>query len=121
MATNFIGGSVLRLEDPTLIRGRGRFAADINFPHQLHIRVVRSTRAHGKNLSIDTSLALAHPGVMAVWTSADVRKANWRVHLKPDDALSEPRRKGVNEWYDNSLLTRLNDKATGCIIIIMQR
>ena len=73
MATNFIGGSVLRLEDPPLIRGRGRFAADINFPHQLHMRVVRSTRAHGKILSIDTGLALAHPGVMAVWTSADVR------------------------------------------------
>src|SRR5215831_18474290 len=72
MATNFIGSSVLRLEDPTLIRGRGRFAADINFPHQLHMRVVRSTRAHGKILSIDTSLALAHPGVIAVWTSADV-------------------------------------------------
>jgi hypothetical protein len=41
--------------------------------------------------------------------------------LKPDDALSEPRRKAVNEWYDNTLLSRLNDKATGCIIIIMQR
>jgi predicted phage terminase large subunit-like protein len=41
--------------------------------------------------------------------------------LKPDDALSEPRRKAVNEWYNNTLLSRLNDKATGCIIIIMQR
>jgi predicted phage terminase large subunit-like protein len=43
--------------------------------------------------------------------------------LKPDDALSEPRRKAVNEWYDNTLVTRLNDKRTGCIIIIiiMQR
>jgi predicted phage terminase large subunit-like protein len=41
--------------------------------------------------------------------------------LKPDDALSEPRRRAVNEWYDNTLLSRLNDKATGCIIIIMQR
>jgi predicted phage terminase large subunit-like protein len=41
--------------------------------------------------------------------------------LKPDDALSEPRRKAVNEWYDNTLLSRLNDKAKGCIIIIMQR
>jgi predicted phage terminase large subunit-like protein len=41
--------------------------------------------------------------------------------LKPDDALSEPRRKAVNEWYDNSLISRLNDKAAGCIIIIMQR
>jgi predicted phage terminase large subunit-like protein len=41
--------------------------------------------------------------------------------LKPDEALSETRRKGVNDWYDNSLLSRLNDKATGCIILIMQR
>ena len=41
--------------------------------------------------------------------------------LKPDEALSETRRKAVNDWYDNTLLSRLNDKASGCIIIIMQR
>ena len=41
--------------------------------------------------------------------------------LKPDEALSEYQRKSVNDWYDNSLLSRLNDKAKGCIIIIMQR
>ena len=41
--------------------------------------------------------------------------------LKPDEALSETRRKTVNDWYDNSLLSRLNDKTKGCIIIIMQR
>jgi predicted phage terminase large subunit-like protein len=41
--------------------------------------------------------------------------------LKPDDALSETRRKTVIQWYDNSLVSRLNDKANGCIIIVMQR
>jgi len=41
--------------------------------------------------------------------------------LKPDEALSETRRKAVNDWYDNSLSSRLNDKGNGCIIIIMQR
>jgi predicted phage terminase large subunit-like protein len=41
--------------------------------------------------------------------------------LKPDEALSESRRKAVNEWYDHTLVSRLNDKAQGCIIIIMQR
>src|SRR3984893_17760956 len=41
--------------------------------------------------------------------------------LKPDEALSESRRKAVNEWYDHTLLSRLNDKAKGCIIIVMQR
>jgi predicted phage terminase large subunit-like protein len=41
--------------------------------------------------------------------------------LKPDEALSESRRNAVNEWYDHTLLTRLNDKQRGCIVIIMQR
>lgn len=41
--------------------------------------------------------------------------------LKPDEALSETHRKAVNNWYDNSLLSRLNDKNKGCIIVTMQR
>jgi predicted phage terminase large subunit-like protein len=41
--------------------------------------------------------------------------------LKPEEALSETQRDGVNEWFDNTLLSRLNDKATGCIVIVMQR
>jgi hypothetical protein len=41
--------------------------------------------------------------------------------LKPDEALSETQRKAVNDWFDHTLYSRLNDKRTGCIIIIMQR
>jgi predicted phage terminase large subunit-like protein len=41
--------------------------------------------------------------------------------LKPDQALSDVGRKAVNEWYENTLLSRLNNKRTGCIIIVMQR
>ena len=41
--------------------------------------------------------------------------------LKPTDALSETSRKAVNEWYDNSLLSRLNSKENGIIVIVMQR
>src|SRR5262249_53886370 len=41
--------------------------------------------------------------------------------LKPDEALSETQRRAVNEWFDHTLYSRLNDKRTGCIIIIMQR
>ena len=41
--------------------------------------------------------------------------------LKPDEALSETQRNAVNNWYDHTLVSRLNDKRTGCIIIIMQR
>ena len=68
----FIGRSVPRLEDPPLVTGRGRFAADIAFAHQLHMRVVRSARAHGTITAIDTRAARAGPGVVAVWTAADV-------------------------------------------------
>ncbi len=41
--------------------------------------------------------------------------------LKPDDALSETRRNSVNDWYDNSLVSRLNNKEDGIIILVMQR
>jgi len=67
-----IGRSVERLEDPPLVTGRGRFAADVSFPGQLHMRVVRSGHAHGRIVAIDTSAARAAPGVYAVWTAADV-------------------------------------------------
>ena len=67
-----VGRSVRRLEDGPLLTGQGRFAADVNFPGQLHMRVVRSPLAHGRLLAIDASEALALPGVVAVWTAADV-------------------------------------------------
>jgi predicted phage terminase large subunit-like protein len=41
--------------------------------------------------------------------------------LKPEEALSETQRKAVNEWYDHTLVTRLNNKESGRIILIMQR
>jgi predicted phage terminase large subunit-like protein len=41
--------------------------------------------------------------------------------LKPDDAYSEAKRNACNEWYKNTLLSRLDDKRTGAIIIVMQR
>ena len=41
--------------------------------------------------------------------------------LKADDALSESRRRSVNEWYDNTLRSRLNSQEQGAIIIVMQR
>jgi carbon-monoxide dehydrogenase large subunit/6-hydroxypseudooxynicotine dehydrogenase subunit gamma len=68
----WIGQSVTRLEDPPLIRGCGRFAGDISFPHQLHMRVVRANHAHGRIASIDLAAARALPGVAAVWSAADI-------------------------------------------------
>jgi carbon-monoxide dehydrogenase large subunit len=68
----FIGRSVTRLEDPPLLTGKGRFAADISFPGQWHMRVVRSPIAHGNLRGIDALAALKLEGVHAVWTAADV-------------------------------------------------
>jgi len=70
---SYVGRSVPRLEDGPLVIGRGRFAADIAFPQMLHMRIVRSGRAHGRIVSIDASAARALPGVVAVWTFADVK------------------------------------------------
>jgi len=67
-----IGRSVTRLEDGPLVRGEGSFAADVNFPHQLHMRVVRSQIAHGHIIAINIEEARVQPGVVAVWTHADV-------------------------------------------------
>lgn len=41
--------------------------------------------------------------------------------IKADDALSEVKRENVNNWYDNTLISRLNDKVNGVIIVVMQR
>ncbi|HEV2624829.1 MAG TPA: xanthine dehydrogenase family protein molybdopterin-binding subunit, partial [Xanthobacteraceae bacterium] len=68
----FVGRSVLRLEDRPLVVGQGRFAADVSFAHQLHMRVVRSTHAHGRIVAIDIAKARAALGVIALWTVADV-------------------------------------------------
>ncbi len=69
---SFVGRSVTRLEDGPLVTGNGRFAADISFPHQLHMRVVRSVVPYGRIIAIDTAAARAAAGVTAVWTAADV-------------------------------------------------
>src|SRR6185436_9188637 len=68
-----LGRSVPRLEDLPLLTGHGRFVDDINFPRQLHMRIVRSEHAHGDIVSVDAEAALAMPGVVAVWTGEDIR------------------------------------------------
>ncbi|WP_207538466.1 xanthine dehydrogenase family protein molybdopterin-binding subunit [Sabulicella rubraurantiaca] len=85
-----IGARLKRFEDPALLRGEGRFAADLDRPGQLHMRVVRSSIAHGLLRGVDASAALALPGVAAVWTErdvADIPRIGFRMmgltHLEP--------------------------------------
>jgi aerobic carbon-monoxide dehydrogenase large subunit len=68
----YIGQSIPRLEDLPLVTGRGHYAAAISFPNQLHMRVVRSSHAHGRIVAIDASAAREMRGCVAVWTAQDV-------------------------------------------------
>jgi aerobic carbon-monoxide dehydrogenase large subunit len=68
----YVGRSLPRLEDRPLVTGQGRFAADISFAHQLHMRVVRSAHAHGRIVAVNVDAACAMPGIAAIWTAADV-------------------------------------------------
>jgi CO/xanthine dehydrogenase Mo-binding subunit len=70
--TKVLGHPVTRVEDVPLVTGRGRFVADINFPRQLHMRIVRSGHAHGRIIRVRTDGARAMPGVAAVWTNIDI-------------------------------------------------
>ena len=72
MADDGIGVSVKRKEDYRFLTGNGHFTDDISQPGQVHARFVRSPHAHAKIKSIDTTAALKAPGVLAVFTGADL-------------------------------------------------
>lgn len=69
----WIGRSIERVEDASLLTGRGRFIDDLGErPGTLHAAILRSPHAHAKILKIDVSAARAHPGVAAVITADEV-------------------------------------------------
>jgi carbon-monoxide dehydrogenase large subunit len=67
-----VGQPVLRKEDDTLLRGKGKYTDDFHLPGQLYAWMVRSSHAHGVIRGIDTSAAKAMPGVRGIWTGADL-------------------------------------------------
>jgi len=69
----YVGGAVLRREDPRLLLGRGRYVADIARPGTVSLAVLRSPVPHARITRIDTSAALAAEGVLAVLTFDDIR------------------------------------------------
>ena len=78
-----IGERRVRREDLRLLRGRGRYVDDIDLPGLAHMAVVRSTQPHALIRGIDTSAAATAPGVLGVYTAADLPEINrpWPVHL----------------------------------------
>jgi carbon-monoxide dehydrogenase large subunit len=67
-----IGQPVPRSEDPVLLRGEGHYADDVSLPGQAYAVIVRSPYAHGVIRRIDTASARARPGVLAVYTAAEL-------------------------------------------------
>jgi carbon-monoxide dehydrogenase large subunit len=69
-----VGQAVTRFEDQRLLRGGGRFQNDVNLPGQAHAVIVRSVHAHARIRSVDPSAAVGAPGVVAVFTAADLAR-----------------------------------------------
>ncbi len=72
MATRYFGERIKRNEDPRLLTGRALFVDDVNLAGMAHIAFVRSPYAHARIKSIDVSAAREFPGVVAVYTAADL-------------------------------------------------
>ena len=70
-----MGQSVPRVEDPRLITGGGRYTDDHVAPNMARTYFLRSPHAHARIVSIDTKAALKRPGVLAIYTGADVAAA----------------------------------------------
>lgn len=97
MTVTGIGASVKRVEDFRFLTGRGRYTDDIERPNQTYAWILRSPHAHARIRSIDTSKAAAAPGVVAVFTGADLEAAGvgglpcgWQVHSKDGAPMAEP-------------------------------
>jgi len=70
-----IGASVRRKEDHRFLSGNGNYTDDINRPGQLYAVIRRADRPHARLLGIDAAAARAAPGVVAVYTGADMQAA----------------------------------------------
>ncbi len=69
---SILGTRVLRIEDPRFITGQGSYIAGLRLDGAAHVVYVRSTMAHARVSAIDVRAAAAAPGVVAVYTAADI-------------------------------------------------
>jgi carbon-monoxide dehydrogenase large subunit len=72
MVNGEYGKAVRRLEDPPLIKGTGTYTDDVDAPGALHAAFVRSEVAHGRLVGVETEAAAGAPGVVGVFTAADL-------------------------------------------------
>jgi carbon-monoxide dehydrogenase large subunit len=88
-----MGHRMKRKEDPRFLQGKGRYVDDLKLPNMVHMDIVRSPYAHARIKKIDASAALALPGVLAVITGEDLKKAgnlHWMPTLMSDTQMVLP-------------------------------
>src|SRR6202051_2082097 len=90
-----VGQSVPRSEDPMLLRGQGRYTDDVSLPGQAYAVMVRSRNGHGVIRGINTDAARKMPGVLAVYTAADLEgygalKCNMPLKSRDGSPLKKP-------------------------------
>jgi carbon-monoxide dehydrogenase large subunit len=90
-----VGQSVPRSEDPMLLRGQGRYTDDVSLPGQAYAVMVRSRNGHGVIRGINTDGARKMPGVLAVYTAADLEaygavKCNMPLKSRDGSPLKKP-------------------------------
>ncbi|HEX6677446.1 MAG TPA: molybdopterin cofactor-binding domain-containing protein [Actinomycetes bacterium] len=99
-AKRWVGGGVLRKEDPELLTGQGRFVDDLALPGMLWMSLVRSPVAHANLTRVDVSGALKMPGVVAAFTGQDLASewasampCAWPIadRVLPDPNTADPR------------------------------
>jgi carbon-monoxide dehydrogenase large subunit len=71
-ARTYVGARVLRTEDPKFLTGSARYTDDVHLPGMLHAAFLRSPHAHARVTAIDASRAQGLPGVVGVYTEADL-------------------------------------------------
>jgi carbon-monoxide dehydrogenase large subunit len=117
MAESLIGASVKRREDPELLTGQAKFTADLDLPGTAHVAILHSPQAHAKIVRIDATRAAAMPGVVRIFTGADLagkmmplpcvwKPAEVESHFPPhpygvpgaQTALATDRVRYVGEW-----------------------
>ena len=117
MATQVLGASIKRREDPEFLRGEARFTADVTVPGMAHVAILHSTEPHARIRGIDTTAAMKLPGVVRIFTGADLagkmlpmvciwKPAGVESHFPPhpygvpgaQTALATDRVRYVGEW-----------------------
>ncbi len=90
MAGSILGTRVLRTEDPELLLGAGQYVGDLDLVDVVHAVFVRSEMAHALITGIDVSAAAAAPGVVAVWTAADLGVGPFQSMATVHDDFARP-------------------------------